>query len=89
MQWVLAPEPSPSQRCLRLVEDLLICREYVEAENKKTWLQTALAVTPTEIESTAEATSGQRDNPQWCSARKLRITASNFGVVIAAAKKGK
>jgi hypothetical protein len=59
------------------------------ADNPTLWLRKALVVSPEAVQVTVNATTGQRTNAMWSVVRKLRITASNFGVVLAAAKRSR
>lgn len=70
-----------------LVEDLLLSESFLHAEDQDNWLRTQLKVTGDIINMTAEKTKGQRNNAVWAIVRKLRITASNFGQVLKAARR--
>lgn len=70
-----------------LVEDLLLSESFLHAEDQNNWLRTQLKVTEDIINTTAEKTKGQRNNAVWAIVRKLRITASNFGQVLKAARR--
>lgn len=72
-----------------LVEDLLISHEYIRSEEPLTWFRQQLIVSPEKVIQTAFLTTGQRDNAVWAAIRKLRFTASNFGQIIAAAKRNR
>ena len=51
-----------------------------------TFLRQQLTVSPAAISEIAEKTTGQRDNPFWSMARKMRLTASNYGVILRACR---
>lgn len=70
-----------------LVEDLLLSESFLHAEDQDNWLRAQLKVTEDIINTTAEKTKGQRNNAVWAIVRKLRITASNFGQVLKAARR--
>lgn len=66
-----------------------MCQEYLQAEEPLTWLRQQLIVSPEKVIQTAFQTTGQRENAVWAAIRKLRFTASNFGKIIAAAKRNR
>lgn len=70
-----------------LVEYLLLSESFQHAEDQDNWLRTQLKVTGDIINTTAEKTKGQRNNAVWAIVRKLRITTSNFGQVLKAARR--
>lgn len=84
MAWILAPEPEERRLPFPVVEDLLYSEEYVKSKNAERYLREALRMTSTAIRQTAEETTGQRSNATWSIARKLRLTASNFGDILQA-----
>jgi len=84
MAWILAPEPEERQLPFPVVEDLLYSEEYLKSDNADQHLREALQMTSTAVRQTAEETIGQRSNPTWSIARKLRLTASNFGDILQA-----
>ncbi len=90
MAWLLSPEPQQVAFPVPLVEDLLVSKNFTSATgNNIHWLRSALQVQADEIPRIAGATKGQRENPVWCSLRKLRFTASNFGDILKAVKKNR
>ena len=84
MMWLLTPEPQETCPPAAVVEDLLICADYLAADDRIAWLKAKLEISVEVIQQTAEQTTGQRDNPLWCVMRKLRITASNFRAILMA-----
>lgn len=56
---------------------------------REKFLQEKLSVTDETISLVANATIGQSSNEQWLVIRKYRLTASNFGAVLAACKRGR
>ena len=57
------------------------------AECKTVLMRRALQLSPDNIAAIAQETVGQCDNPLWSVVRKLRLTASNFGAVLAAQRR--
>ena len=84
MHWVLSPEPANTPCPVPVVEDLLLSNGYLQADARLTWLRSALHVSSETIASVADLTTGQRKNPLWSMVRKLRLTASNFGITLGA-----
>ena len=82
MHWILSPEPNEDPVPVPLVEDLIMSEDFLAAENRPTFLQEKMALTPDMTEQAAKLTTGQRENPKWSSIRKMRLTASNFGVIL-------
>lgn len=89
LHWILAKEPEVEALPVPIVEDLLTCQEYIAAKEPLTWLRQQLNVSPEKVIQTAFLTTGQRENAVWAAIRKLRFTASNFGQIIAAAKRNR
>lgn len=89
LHWILSKEPEVEALPVPVVEDLLMCQEYLQAEEPLTWLRQQLIVSPEKVIQTAFQTTGQRENAVWAAIRKLRFTASNFGNIIAAAKRNR
>ena len=71
-----------------LVEDLLLSRDYLESATPMVWLRKQLVVGPEIREQVPNMTTGQRDNALWAAIRRLRFTASNFGLLLKAVKRG-
>lgn len=79
----MAPEPDrPDALDITMVEDVLISPEYLNSDDKKTYLREKMIATTQMIMNVASQTIGQRQNQMWCAARKMRVTASNFGIVL-------
>jgi len=53
------------------------------------WLKQQLTVTDKQIPEIALKTEGQRNNPLGAAVHKLRFTASNFGLILAAVAKNR
>lgn len=64
------------------VRDVILSKEFIEAENGVNFLKKKLQLTPNSILNVMTRTIGQSSNPHWHFARKNRITASNFGKVL-------
>nr|XP_022312166.1 uncharacterized protein LOC111117363 isoform X1 [Crassostrea virginica]XP_022312167.1 uncharacterized protein LOC111117363 isoform X1 [Crassostrea virginica] len=89
LHWILSKEPEIEALPVPIVEDLLLCQEYLTAKEPLSWLRQQLIVSPDKVIQTAFLTSGQRENATWAAVRKHRFTASNFGPIIAAAKRNR
>ncbi|XP_022304500.2 uncharacterized protein LOC111111673 [Crassostrea virginica] len=89
MHWILAPEPSSPKLCVPLIEDLISSQEFVDAEFPVTWIRQKLLVNNNQIQQIVTLTVGQKDNCLWSAVRKSRLTASNFGCVLAAIKRNR
>lgn len=89
LHWILSKEPGVEALPVPVVEDLLMCQDYLQAEEPLTWLRQQLIVSPEKVIQTAFQTTGQRENAVWAAIGKLRFTASNFGKIIAAAKRNR
>lgn len=89
LHWILAEEPRVQEVPVPLMDDLLISRDYIMAQDPQTWLRRQLIVSQQKVVETAFATAGQRENSVWSAVRKLRFTASNFGQILSAANRNK
>lgn len=89
LHWILAEEPRTKEIPVPLMDDLLLNPDYLSAQDPQTWLRRHLVVSQEKVVETAFATMGQRDNSLWAAVRKLRFTASNFGPILAAAKRNR
>ena len=85
----MTAEPPAVMAPALTVEDLLISAGYLRATTSLTWFRRALLVGEEARNIVQEMTAGQRDSPLWCQLRKLRLTASNFGVVLSAVGRNK
>lgn len=72
-----------------LMEDILFSEEYHRSKNKETYLREKCQVDDATITKVAELTTGQSQNEKWILVRKYRLTASNFGLVLDAQKRGR
>lgn len=75
LYWILSKEPEVEALPVPVVEDLLMCQEYLQAKEPLTWMRQQLIVSPEKVIQT----TGHRENAVWAAIRKLRFTASNFG----------
>ncbi|XP_062620840.1 uncharacterized protein LOC134282449 isoform X2 [Saccostrea cucullata] len=89
MHWILSPEPPVPTLKVPLVEDLISSQEFISAENPIAWMKQKLMINEQEIQQIACLTTGQKENCMWSSVRKNRLTASNFGCVLAAIKRNR
>ena len=62
---------------------------YIHAESPLTWLRRSLLVGKEARDIIQGLTVGQRCNPLWCQLRRMRVTASNFGVVLSAIERNR
>ncbi|XP_062583748.1 uncharacterized protein LOC134245490 isoform X2 [Saccostrea cucullata] len=83
------PEPPVPTLAVPLVEDLISSQEFISAENPIAWMKQKLMINEQEIQQIACLTTGQKENCMWSSVRKNRLTASNFGCVLAAIKRNR
>jgi hypothetical protein len=89
LHWILSDDPWVQEVPVPLMADLLLNPGYISAEDPKTWLRHQLVVSQEKATEIAFATVGQRENSLWAAVRKLRFTASNFGQILAAAKRNR
>ncbi|XP_061164340.1 uncharacterized protein LOC133205416 [Saccostrea echinata] len=89
MHWILSPEPPVPTLAVPLVEDLISSQEFISAENPIAWMKQKLMINEQQIQQIASLTTGQKENCMWSSVRKNRLTASNFGCVLAAIKRNR
>ncbi|XP_062592758.1 uncharacterized protein LOC134254222 [Saccostrea cucullata] len=89
MHWILSPEPPVPTLAVPLVENLISSQEFISAENPIAWMKQKLMINEQEIQQIACLTTGQKENCMWSSVRKNRLTASNFGCVLAAIKRNR
>jgi len=96
--WLLQPEPEPSENNIALVETIGVIildpeiRRLVRMKNfisLKKLLFTKLHINDSTILQLVKDTTGQQKNPLWFHYRQHRLTASNFGIVLAACKRNK
>ncbi|CAL8234377.1 unnamed protein product [Boreogadus saida] len=84
--WILSPE-TPRTLPIKTFEGLVTNPDYAEAEDKALHLLSSFVVTNREKQQIERATVGQAKNALWSAYRQKRITASNFGLVLAAVKR--
>uniref|UniRef100_A0A671THN6 YqaJ viral recombinase domain-containing protein n=1 Tax=Sparus aurata TaxID=8175 RepID=A0A671THN6_SPAAU len=72
---------------VKIFDGLVTSPGFAQAEDKALYVLPSLAVTWQEKEQIEGATVGQAKNALWSAYRKKRITASNFGLVLAAVKR--
>ncbi|XP_033729759.1 uncharacterized protein LOC117318941 [Pecten maximus] len=87
IHWIVSDEPPTPKLDIPCVEDLFLVEAYTNATDKVQWLRTNLTVSKEQIEEVAKLTTGQRTNHLWALVRKNRLTASNFGLVLAAIRR--
>lgn len=87
--WLLHPEPATSAPLVRDVEELIFSEEYCTSQSKVEFFQAEMTLTPQQIKEVCKMTIGQAKNEAWLTSRKNRLTASNFGVVLAAIQRNK
>ncbi|CAG9773568.1 unnamed protein product [Ceutorhynchus assimilis] len=74
---------------LPLIEDIVTGKDFYEAENKLEYFKIQVAIEDNVIHEITMATVGQVSNERWYLARKYRLTASNFGLIISACKRNR
>ncbi|XP_077075129.1 uncharacterized protein LOC143726028 [Siphateles boraxobius] len=72
---------------IKTFDGLVTSPGFVQAEDKALYVLSMLAVNDQEKQQIEEATVGQAKNASWFAYCKKRITASNFGLVLAAIKR--
>lgn len=72
-----------------IIEEVIYSKDFVEATDKVALFKEKCAIGDQLIKDIAAATMGQVSNEKWYLARKFRLTASNFGAIIAACKKNR
>lgn len=90
MTWLLKSEPPvpPPELCsLISVEQVLFSEEYITSKNKQHFLTEKLLVSNDIILKIAQETVGQTKNDQWLIYKTNKLTASNFGAILAAMMK--
>lgn len=86
--WLLKTEISQdAPNLLPDIGDIIYSAEYLEAEDQVQYLTSVLAVSEEKIVEVSTATEGQSSNVNWLLTRKHRLTASNFGQILAAIKR--
>ncbi|CAJ1057874.1 uncharacterized protein LOC114552703 [Xyrichtys novacula] len=86
MWWILSPETAQTPP-IKTWDGLVACPGFTEAEDKALYVLSSLAVTDAEKQQIERDTVFQAKNDLWMAYRKRRITASNFGLVLAAVKR--
>lgn len=88
--WILRDNPNKDAiKLVPCIEEICLSQEFQDAPSKGDFLEETLKVNETTIRMVEEATKGQRSNANWLMIKKLRLTASNFGKIISAIKRGK
>lgn len=85
----MSPEPAQEDLAVPvpLIEDLILSQGFLGAEDSTAWLRKNLIVSPAVIDDVVKKTMGQSRNHMWSAIRKLRLTASNFGPILKAARR--
>ncbi|KAG5865772.1 hypothetical protein JTB14_004149 [Gonioctena quinquepunctata] len=83
--WLLRPESEVDvDDILPSVENLVFSKEYLEASDRDPFLREKFCLAQNKVKEVVNKTIGQAKNENWHIARKNRLTASNFGAVLAA-----
>ena len=79
-------EKPPVTLPVRTVEDIILSEQFLLqlGDDQLTYFVNNVKLSNEQILSVSNITIGQRSNPAWHLARKGRLTASNFGAVLAA-----
>lgn len=90
LYWLMSPEPEKN-KCNDVidVEEKIFSKDYLDAVDKRKFLEECFKLSHEKIQQLAEATTGQNKNPIWLITKKHRLTASNFGKIIKACRRGK
>lgn len=91
-KWIFKPDEGPAAHHSRTsqhivnIEELMLQTEFINGTSaeKKSFITNKLALSDSQIKIIAEDTTGQSSSFNWFKARKYRLTASNFGNVLAA-----
>ncbi|CAH2006763.1 unnamed protein product [Acanthoscelides obtectus] len=70
-----------------MIEEIISSKEFLEATDKVHIFKEKCAMDDISILDIAAATTGQASNEKWYLARKFRLTASSFGLIISACVK--
>ncbi|XP_031338081.1 uncharacterized protein LOC116166960 [Photinus pyralis] len=90
--WLLKDEPTTAEsitESLPLLEEVIFCEEYHAMSDKVSYLKQKSMLAKSVVLSVANLTVGQAENEKWYLVRKYRLTASNFGLVLAACKRNR
>ena len=84
--WLMSPEKPPVTLPVRTVEDIILSEEFLLqlGDDQLTYFVNNVKLSNEQILSVSNITIGQRSNPAWHLALRGRLTASNFGAVLAA-----
>lgn len=85
--WILSPEPEPVTLPMLTIEEIIYSDGFLQAHGKEdqlSFFKEKCKIQSSTIQEIAKLTVGQRENPAWSMLRKGRLTASNFGPVLAA-----
>ena len=84
--WLMSPEKPPVTLPVKTVEDIILSEQFLLqlGDDQLTYFVNNVKLSNEQILSVSNITIGQRSNPAWHLARKGRLTASNFGAVLAA-----
>lgn len=97
LSWILKADKGSTSHQSKIssvllnVEDLMLEAEFVNGsiDDRKSFLSRMLVLNDEQIHSIAEQTVGQNKCIDWFTARKHRLTASNFGKILAAVNRNK
>ncbi|KAJ8930411.1 hypothetical protein NQ314_016806 [Rhamnusium bicolor] len=88
--WLLRPHCEEDVEVIfPSIEDVKFSNEYLDTSDKKKYIIEKCCITASQVKLVVEMTVGQASNENWLIARKNRITASNFGAVLAVVKRSR
>ena len=88
--WLLRPEATrEASMLIPDIEEILHSPQYISAEDKDDFVIKTSKITKEIISQIVNLTKGQHVNENWHIARKHRLTASRFGMVLSAIKRNK
>ena len=87
LHWLLQKEPDQPVEFVAVnarvvIDSILTSSAYISAHDKVEFLLDSLKLTDEEVTEVEIGTRGQRTNDWWLRARKNRLTASNFGIIL-------
>ncbi|CAG9763801.1 unnamed protein product [Ceutorhynchus assimilis] len=88
--WLLNEESiNPLENRFAIIEEIISSKDFLEATDKVSVFRQKCAVDDHSIKDIAATTTGQVSNEKWFLVRKFRLTASNFGAIIAACQRNR
>ena len=86
--WLMSPEPAVDLH-RGTFGSAKFSRRYNSVSDQVSLVREHFKQTEEERAIIAQATSGQRNNPLWMQYKKMRLTASNFGMILSAIERNR